>query len=531
MMIRRTPPSWIRATEKKICPISRPSSVNLWTIFNHKFLKLAQLRRTGRCQCRERQDAGSDVLRICSIKSPKSDPQGRGKCRFRKEHEPAHPNMNVIFGQIIFSAALTLALLFFADIAAADADVGPGARYNHAFDFDAPPRTEIQLLPDLTFGAKAKLEVKREANFDLDPEDADDLTIVQPELSLAFSYDPTDRLQLYLNIEPAYRHVDDEENKKQSETKLSLKEAFLSLSDILYGSTLKLGRQRFRDEREWIYDDELDGGRLYHSFSRFAMEFSLTRNSDKDLLNHDDKEAVTNLVVHARYAVDRDDEIGLYAFAQDDRNDPDQEIIFLGLHADGKAWKRLAYWLELAHVRGETGSTDIRGLGLDIGATYVFDDRLKPSLTLAYAYGSGDKDPSDGKDGNFRQTGFQDNAARFNGFIRLKYYGEMLDPELSNLRITTIGAGIRPTRKTSLDLVYHDYRQVEASALVRDWEIDQDPDGYSTDIGYEIDLVAGYRIKPHHKGSFIVGSFHPGNAFRADADAALYVELELQYEF
>jgi hypothetical protein len=97
-----------RATEKKIYPISRPSSGNLWTIFNRKFLKLAQLRRTWRCQCRERQDAGSDVLRICSIKSPKYDPQGCGKCRFRQEHEPAHPNMNVIFGQIIFPAALKI---------------------------------------------------------------------------------------------------------------------------------------------------------------------------------------------------------------------------------------------------------------------------------------------------------------------------------------------------------------------------------------------------------------------------------------
>ena len=72
-----------------ICPISRPSSGNLWTIFNRKFLKLVKL-----------------LLRICSIKSPKSDPQGCGKCRFRQEHEPVYPNMNVIFGQIIISSAL-----------------------------------------------------------------------------------------------------------------------------------------------------------------------------------------------------------------------------------------------------------------------------------------------------------------------------------------------------------------------------------------------------------------------------------------
>ena len=107
----------------------------------------------------------------------------------------------------------------------------------------------------------------------------------------------------------------------------------------------------------------------------------------------------------------------------------------------------------------------------------------------------------------------------------------MVDPELSNLRIATVGTGIRPTDKTSLDLIYYNYRQVEASTLMRDSEIDLDPDGHSTDIGYEIDLVFGYRIKPHHKGNVIVGSFHPGNAFRNDVDNALFVELKLQYEF
>lgn len=425
------------------------------------------------------------------------------------------------------TAAISTLLLVLAGATPA----GAQSRYDHAFDFDAPPRTKIELLPNLTFGAKLELEASQENDFDLDSEDDDDLTIIEPKLSLAFSYEPTDKLQLYLNVEPAYRYVDDDENKKDSEAKFSLKEAFLGLNDVLYGSNLKLGRQRFQDEREWVYDDELDGGRLFHSFSRFALEVSLTRNSDKDLLNRDDKEDVTNLVVYARYAPDTDDEIGLYAFAQDDENDLDNNVIFFGLHADGEAWKRLQYWLELAHVRGEKGSTDIRGLGFDLGATYVFDFPFKPALTLAYAWGSGDEDPGDGKDENFRQTGFQDNAARFNGLIRLKYYGEMIDPELSNLGIATIGAGIRPTRNTSLDLVYHDYRQVEASDQVRDWEIDEDPNGDSTDIGYEIDLVAGYRIRPHHKGSLIVGSFHPGDAFDDDADDALFVELELQYEF
>jgi alginate production protein len=182
-------------------------------------------------------------------------------------------------------------------------------------------------------------------------------------------------------------------------------------------------------------------------------------------------------------------------------------------------------------VRGENGPRKIRAIGFDIGATYEFNVAFEPSLTLGYAFGSGDDEPADNIDENFRQTGLQDNEAKFNGVVKLKYYGEMIDPELSNLAIATVGVGIRPTHTTSLDLVYHYYRQDEASEEVRDAEIDEQPNGFNVDLGQEIDLVAGYRIKPHHKGSLVIGYFIPGNVFPDDADPALFTKLEIQYEF
>ncbi len=66
---------------------------------------------------------------------------------------------------------------------------------------------------------------------------------------------------------------------------------------------------------------------------------------------------------------------------------------------------------------------------------------------------------------------------------------------------------------------------------VRDWNLKLDPDGNSTDLGNEIDLIAGYRFKPHHKGSLILGWFQPGSAFPNDADDAMYAELKLEYLF
>ncbi len=400
-----------------------------------------------------------------------------------------------------------------------------------AFDFDAPPPTRFELTPELSFGAKLEAEGALKDNFDLRDAREDELRTLEPKLSLAFSYEPSATMQAYLNIEPSRRFADDERNRKNTESRLEIKQAFLSLDDVFNDTTIKLGRQRYQDSREWLYDDELDGIRLFHTFSRYALEFSVSTRNDRDLLQGQDTERNINYIVHARHAWDRHNELGLYAFARDSRDAPDEDFVLFGVHAEGEVSKRLDYWLGLAYAHGETANSDIRAWALDIGGTHVLDFPYRPAITLGYAWGSGDDNPGSGTDHNFRQTGLQDNTTKYNGRIRLKYYGEVLDPELSNLKVATIGLGIRPMPNTSIDLVYHNFWQDEASANVRSWGLKLDPNGSSTDLGNEIDLIAGYRIKPHHKGSLIIGWFRPGDAFPNDADDAMYAELNLEYLF
>jgi alginate production protein len=400
-----------------------------------------------------------------------------------------------------------------------------------AVDLDAPPRTEIQILPDLGFGARAELEYELEKNFDFDSEDPDDLWVLEPKLSLALSYTPTKHVTVFTNIEPSWRFIDDDEGEKENETRLELKQAFVSLNELFDRITVKLGRQRFNNEREWLYDEELDGMRVFYFYQKFSLDLSVSEQHDEDLLHGEEDERVTNYVLHGRYTPDKDTTVGIYSFIQNDRKRTQEDLQLYGLHVHGEPIDDLEYWLELAHVRGENGPRKIRAIGFDIGATYEFNAAFEPSLTLGYAFGSGDDEPADNIDENFRQTGLQDNEAKFNGVVKLKYYGEMIDPELSNLAIATVGVGIRPTHTTSLDLVYHYYRQDEASEEVRDAEIDEQPNGFNADLGQEIDLVAGYRIKPHHKGSLVIGYFIPSTAFPDDADPALFTKLEIQYEF
>lgn len=400
-----------------------------------------------------------------------------------------------------------------------------------ATDFDAPPRAALEILPGLYLGARLEIEYQLEKDFDLDVSDEDNISEWQPRLSTALRYEPTENVTVFTNLDLSRSIVHDDEGDDADLTSLALGETWLSISDLVWNGVLRLGRQRLNDKREWIYDDELDGVRIWYPFSRYLLDVSVTERHDGDLLLHNDEDRVTNYMVHARYLPDEDTEYGIYVLAQNDRKVTQEDPVFFGLHAHGEALDDLEYWTELAHARGNSGRNKIRGVGFDVGATYEFDLPYEPSVTLAYAFGSGDNNPDDGTDGNFRQTGLQDNEAKFNGVIRFKYYGEMLDPELSNLGVATAGLGFRPIHDASFNVIYHYYRQVDASSTVRNAEVDEDPDGRESELGHEIDFVAGYRLRPHQKGSLIVGYFMPGEAFPRHDDDALFVEIQFRYEF
>lgn len=400
-----------------------------------------------------------------------------------------------------------------------------------AFDLGAPPKTRNRLTPDLSFGGSIALEYELERNFDLNTKNPDDLVVWEPSLSMVFSYTPTDESTVFLNVESSRRIVDDEKNRKNSETELELKQAFFLWKEMIDGLDLKIGRQRFKDKREWLYDEELNGIRLFYGFSSVAFDISVSEKNDEHLLTHGNDERVTNYMLYGSYVPCKNTVIAAYSFVRDDRASTKESPIFYGVHLSGEVIDNLEYWLELAHVRGRSGSKKIRGVGFDFGSTYELALPLKPSITLGFAFGSGDSEPSDDKDTNFRQTGLQDNNAKFNGVTCLKYYGEMFNPELSNLGIFTAGLGIRPTRKTSVDVVYHYYCQHETSNEIRDSELNKNPNGLSRKLGKEIDLVAGYRSKRHVKTGLSIGYFMPGKAFPHEADEAFFVEIKIRYDF
>lgn len=401
------------------------------------------------------------------------------------------------------------------------------------FDPGAPPKTTIQVAPFLTFGGRVKLKYDLEKNFDLDDARADDLSTLEPELSLAFSFDPNKHFQAFVDFDLSKKFTLEEEGKKKRPTKLELSHAFVFFKEVLEGLSFQIGRQRFRDDREWLYDEKLDAVRAFYRVSDLSLELSVSRKDlvNRDLLNDEPRERINNYVLYGKYALAKKAVIAAYTFVRDDRSPKRERPVFFGLHLKGEIVDDLDYWVELAHVRGRDGSKKIRGIGLDFGFANQFPLPLKPSIALGYAFGTGDADPNDGVDRSFRQTGLQDNEDKFHGVTRFKYYGELLDPELSNLSIFTGGIGIRPTRKSSIDLVYHYYLQDKASKTIRDAKINAKPTGLSKRLGSEIDLIAGYREIRNVDLKLVLGYFIPDKAFPPDADNSFFTHLEFRLSF
>jgi hypothetical protein len=158
----------------------------------------------------------------------------------------------------------------------------------------------------------------------------------------------------------------------------------------------------------------------------------------------------------------------------------------------------------------------VGGWGFDAGATWILPLAREPRITVAYALGSGDRQPDSGADRSFRQSGLHANEIGFGGVQRFRRYGELLDPELSNLAVFTIGGGFSLLASSSLDLVYHYHRQAEPATFLRNARLDPELTGRDRDLGHEVDLLLAIEEGERVEVELIGALFRAGRAFGAD---------------
>lgn len=392
----------------------------------------------------------------------------------------------------------------------------------------------MQLGENLSLGIQLQFQEDDEREFDLDDDTLGDKRRRALSAKAELVWEPTNNGFALLRLRAERSTLQDANDPNLSETDGNVAEAYGYWRDPLGGGfDLQLGRQDFDEPREFLYDQNLDGARLIWRRSDWALELSatttLTEGSRADretdnfiayLSNNDKKQHL------AAYIIDRRRSGGV-------RDKP----LHMGVRALGEWLPDQQVWAEAVVLKGYGGGVNYSGWGVDVGTTLDLDPF---NITLGVARGSGDDNPLDDADSSFRQTGLNDNNGKFAGVTSFKTYGELVEPELSNLDIFTAGLGVRLAPKTSLDLVLHKYRLVET------WQLDpllfpsqpplflsslrMRPDGRHRDLGWELDLILGSRESRAWDFEWVLGIFDPGRAFPA-ADTAWVSRVQIRNRF
>ncbi|MDH3626996.1 MAG: alginate export family protein [Acidobacteriota bacterium] len=332
------------------------------------------------------------------------------------------------------------------------------------------------------------------------------------------------------------RELEDGADDFSDDSDVTLGRAYITMHGLANGrGSVQLGRSRFDDARDWLFNRDMDAARVFFDFTRVRLEASVFEELIDAVPRHRD---IGNLHLAMTVYPGRRHELSAYLLDRNDRfvtasgRVRDFSPRLLGIRAAGEGKHVWSYWLDTALARGSMDSTELDGWALDVGGTLVARLKGEPSLTLGYAIGSGDEDPFDNVDQTFRQSGLQLNNGKWNGVSSFRYYGEALRPELANLSISTIGFGLRPKRKTSIDLIYHRYRlDTPAAELVNATFDDRRLNLIDLDIGEEWDLVVGFEELRHFEFELDLGYFEPGDAFLGPTDSSAVVRLKLKYLF
>lgn len=410
----------------------------------------------------------------------------------------------------------------------------PSTSGNFSGNFGRQARL-VRLPYEYSYGSES--EVTYQNNLDLIKELDDRFLNLAPELHFDFIYRPNDWLetawQFRLSREFSLEESDplvlpdgELEYPQQHEFSLLVDQAYITVTKFFDPIQLTVGRKNFEDQRHWLYDTSLDVVMLEWKSGHFRSALSYSRENlfDGDLLTGQETSKTNNLLAETRYRGIEDHVLSAFYLNQKEQDTEGASPWFLGFSIQGNPSAKISYWGEFALLRGKNEeSRRFSAYAVDLGITYKKGGRFNPNITLGYAYGSGGSLDEGSMDKNFRQSGFQSNETKFAGVSEFKVYGEVLDPELSNIEIFTLGIGFFPANNMTLDFVYHQYRQNSAMSNLRDTQITAIPvsaNGFtSQDIGRELDIVIGMRraFGIRRLGFDLrLGWFYPGDAYRRD---------------
>ncbi len=345
-----------------------------------------------------------------------------------------------------------------------------------------------------------------------------------------------------------------ENSKFSSEAYLEIKRLYISVnqvSDYIPSLSVHVGRQTFRDNNAWNYDTELDAIKL--EFNRTLLQWQLAyggrffsyRLGDNEFnLNIEDSRF---LLAELKYQWHYKHYIGIYGlneqnnveedqagrnFATNDIIQPRSRLNWLGVQSYGRrVFGRggFEYSGTLAVLSGDTQRLNISTLpnndryiasyenqtlknGTAIDIRFIWRKTMQ-GFSLGFNYAGASGDNNGGALSQYNQPGIASNKKRVLGTSRYRYYGEALNPKLSNLHIVTLTAGYPLSPFFWFESAYHYYRQDRALPYIDASSPGLTPNGQSDEIGQGLDFVFGGVLRKNQQAQFIVSGFWGGKAF------------------
>ncbi len=378
---------------------------------------------------------------------------------------------------------------------------------------------------------------------------------VDLDLEVLYSFSPY--LSMYLEIEIPLA---------DNESFLSNGDAWLNydFSNDFYERHLTLGTLSVSQGRGWNFDDSADLLSVYLASDVWSLTLGIgtetANNFWSDLFDPQGFSNALRFVSEYSYQVNTDHSVALAITGlkskADDESDVEASLVWLGLRSAGTLLKRgesqMEYWTEIGFVTGDEKTfglpevaedaeateqslqllddNHVRGWGYDFGLTFISDLVGRPEFTVAIAGTSADSDINDNTDEFYRQSGIHGNSADIGSVEGVSYYGGMLLPELSNLRIASAGVGFPLLSDSYVGLIYHKYTQVKANNSLRNAALDLTLNGSSDDIGQALDLEFGYNEAEDWSFSISLGAFEAGAATEQAGLAAYYGSIDFSYD-
>ena len=406
-----------------------------------------------------------------------------------------------------------------------------------------------------------------------DDPDVDKLTTEDYEIELALEYTVNDNLYFFL----VAGLVDETETVKPVRVKeetSGLERNQMGMG-VYFGEDIEsefiLGRREFVSASEWWiwWEEELDSISLNSYYGNFSTLLAVAReqwpeSTDDDFIDPE-IDGVERLIASLSWEFAPDQSLILYYLDQNDDSDSFDIGEFEKFteidEGDGDlTWRGISYLgefefdklgeieveLHLARVSGDEtryefdDPADGRSEVVDkskqrvSGSAQSYLLSWTPaqledwSFVVGGARGDGDGDPDDSRDKSYRQNNLQGDS---------EVFGELYQPEISNLVVQAFGIEWEVYRGVEIALFRYDYEQDEKSDEIFDVSIEVDPSGESRDLGTEIDLVLTVEAFDRMELRLIAAEFKAGKAYDLEpgrdyeGETSHFWKFELEYVF